>query len=94
MGSVPVVEDVVTPGSCDRVTLHSPLRLLKSYSAPLIYLKDWAQLPAILKQDSLLPYKKKVKRRTEIVLWYKNFKNSMSDKFTNIISQKFFKPKM
>ncbi|KAF4528668.1 hypothetical protein B566_EDAN017807 [Ephemera danica] len=81
MGSVPVIEDKVTVGRCDRT---SPLRLLKKYHAPLLYLKDWSQLPWILHQDSLMPYSEKVARRKTIVVWYKKFKISMSTVFTNI----------
>ncbi|CAB1322965.1 unnamed protein product [Coregonus sp. 'balchen'] len=38
-GSVPVVEDIVTPGGCSAAR-SSPLRLLKAAGAPFIFLKD------------------------------------------------------
>ncbi|EPQ11098.1 Transmembrane protein 5 [Myotis brandtii] len=47
-GSVPVVEDVMTAGSCGNtsVSQNAPLQLLKSMGAPFIFIKNWKELPA------------------------------------------------
>lgn len=39
LGSIPVVEDVMTPGECDTSSAASPLRQLRKMNAPILYLK-------------------------------------------------------
>lgn len=89
LGSVPVVENNLTPGVCD--SKHpSPLRLLKRYKAPVIWIKDWHDLGKILELESKLTHREIVKRRINIVRWYKNFKNSMKNLFIQVIKHKFY----
>ncbi|PSN38594.1 Transmembrane protein 5 [Blattella germanica] len=89
LGSVPVIEDVRTEGSCDN-SVNAPLRLLKEYEAPVIYVKNWYDLYELLKQESELTLEEKVERRTAVIKWYSNFKRSLSDSFIKVIKQKFF----
>ncbi|XP_049805444.1 ribitol-5-phosphate xylosyltransferase 1-like isoform X2 [Schistocerca nitens] len=88
LGSVPVVEDVVTPGNCD-TSADSPLRLLKQYGAPIIYVKSWHQLHIVLHQESQLTVEEKAARRIQVTEWYKNFKTHMSASFVQLIEKKF-----
>ncbi|XP_049844449.1 ribitol-5-phosphate xylosyltransferase 1-like [Schistocerca gregaria] len=88
LGSVPVVEDVVTPGNCD-TSADSPLRLLKQYGAPIIYVKSWHQLHIVLHQESQLTVEEKAARRIQVTEWYKNFKTHMSASFVQVIEKKF-----
>lgn len=89
LGSVPVVEDVVTPGNCDS-SLISPLRLLKKYEAPLIYVKNWHELPFLLQHEAQLTLEEKVERRIHIAEWYKSFKINIAKHFVSTIRKKFF----
>uniref|UniRef100_A0AAZ3RNB0 Ribitol xylosyltransferase 1 n=1 Tax=Oncorhynchus tshawytscha TaxID=74940 RepID=A0AAZ3RNB0_ONCTS len=50
MDSVPVVEDIVTPGGCSAAH-SSPLRLLKAAGALFIFLKDYKELPGLLEKE-------------------------------------------
>lgn len=88
LGSVPVVEDDVTPGNCDTST-DSPLRLLKQYGAPIIYVKSWHQLHILFQQESQLTVEEKGERRVQVTKWYRNFKTYMSDSFVQVIAKKF-----
>ncbi|XP_049954085.1 ribitol-5-phosphate xylosyltransferase 1-like [Schistocerca serialis cubense] len=88
LGSVPVVEDVVTPGNCD-TSADSPLRLLKQYGAPIIYVKSWHQLHIVLHQESQLTIEEKAARRIQVTEWYRNFKTHMSASFVQVIEKKF-----
>lgn len=91
-GSVPVVEDVMTPGDCGSSPASNvyPLRILKELNAPVIYIKDWQTLPELLKQESRLSDHDKAKRREDLLLWYENFKVSMREKMVRILEEKFF----
>ena len=89
LGSVPVVEDVMTPGQCGR-SRQSPLRLLKQYNAPIIYVKDWKDLNVILENEKQLSPAQIIRRRTDLLRWYENFKSKMRDRFVRIIQQQFF----
>jgi len=86
LGSVPVVEDVLTPGRC-----VAPLRLLKRYNAPLLYVKSWSELPALLEAESKLSLMDRVKRRQVVVEWYEKFKLQLRDLFLNSLRKVFFK---
>lgn len=88
LGSIPVVENVVTPGHCDRAP-PAPMRLLKQLEAPVIWIKNWTYLPDILRQEQSLTFQAIVKRRKDIVSWYENFKNKMKVKFLTVIQKKF-----
>lgn len=83
-GSVPVIEDVVTPGNC-RLDTMSPLHLLKKYKAPFIYIKEWQELPKILENEKQLTHKEIVERRQKILFWYKSFKEALRDQFVDIL---------
>ncbi|XP_077049678.1 ribitol-5-phosphate xylosyltransferase 1 [Siphateles boraxobius] len=89
-GSVPVVEDVLTPGAC-AVGNRSPLRLLKDAGAPFIFLKDWRELPAILERERGMNQKEKTERRMRLLEWYSGFRQQMKDKFTEVLEEAFFK---
>ncbi|XP_075219508.1 ribitol-5-phosphate xylosyltransferase 1-like [Lycorma delicatula] len=86
LGSVPVVEDRATPGFCDK----TPFRLLKLYKPPFIFIKDWKELPNILKLELSMPQRLKKKRRTDVLNWYQNFKTEMRKIFLNVIAESFF----
>ncbi|XP_050991865.1 ribitol-5-phosphate xylosyltransferase 1 isoform X1 [Labeo rohita] len=89
-GSVPVVEDVLTPGAC-AVGNRSPLRLLKDAGAPFIFLKDWRELPAILEREKEMNQKEKTERRMRLLEWYSGFRQQMKEKFTEVLEDVFFK---
>lgn len=81
LGSVPVVEDRTTRGKCDT----RPLRLLKQYEAPVIWLKDWTQLPDLLHRQSEMSQTKILNRRIHLVSWHERFKLSMKARFLNVL---------
>lgn len=89
-GSVPVVEDVLTPGACANGR-SSPLRLLKDAGAPFIFLKDWKELPAILEKEHVMTQAEKTERRMRLLEWYTGFRQQMKDKFTEVLEESFFK---
>ncbi|KAK3927048.1 Ribitol-5-phosphate xylosyltransferase 1 [Frankliniella fusca] len=69
LGSIPVVENVVTHGSCDHTLPNAPLRLLKKYKAPLILVKNWRELHEVLLVESQRTLAQKVERRLAAVRW-------------------------
>ncbi|KAK0050233.1 transmembrane protein 5 [Biomphalaria pfeifferi] len=96
LGSVPVIEDVLTPGLCqarsgDSHFLTSPLRLLKEFNAPVIYVKNWTQEIDLLlhKEATLSDLERKMRRKT-LVEWYSGFKMRMRDRLVNILLSTFF----
>ncbi|KAA0715118.1 UDP-D-xylose:ribitol-5-phosphate beta1,4-xylosyltransferase [Triplophysa tibetana] len=89
-GSVPVVEDVLTPGACSADN-RSPLRLLKDAGAPFIFLKDWRELSAILEKERGMSQNEKAERRMRLLEWYNGFRQQMKDKFTEVLEDAFFK---
>ena len=88
-GSVPVIEDNVTPGFCTRDS-HSPIRLLKEYKAPVIWIQHWSQILDIIKHEEQLTWEEKIDRRTSIMNWYQEFKAKLKVRFISIIEKKFF----
>lgn len=94
-GSVPVVEDVMTQGICgSRNNLPlgkstAPLRLLKQYDAPFIYLKNWTNVYDLIKAEQELSLEDVVNRRTHLLAWYDEFKNKMQEKFVSVLRKKF-----
>lgn len=90
LGTVPVVEDVVTPGNCDTQN-NAPLRLLKEYKAPVIFIKNWNDLDLILKMENEMTLEKKVERRKKTITWYHEFKEKMKKRFIEAIKKHFFK---
>lgn len=91
-GSVPVIEDVMTQGYCGNDTLshNAPLKLLKQYGAPVIYIKDWKRLPEIIEFEQQMSLEEVIKRRKNVIQWYKNFRDKMRDRFVNILTKRFF----
>ncbi|KAL7401836.1 hypothetical protein ABVT39_005234 [Epinephelus coioides] len=89
-GSVPVVEDVLTPGTC-AAGPSSPLRLLKAAGAPFIFISDWKELPAILERERGMSQEQRVDRRRRLLEWYASFRQQMKERFTEVIEETFFK---
>lgn len=89
-GSVPVVEDVLTPGTCASGP-SSPLRLLKAAGAPFIFVSDWKDLPAILEREKGLSQEQRVDRRRRLLEWYAGFRQQMKERFTEVIEETVFK---
>lgn len=83
LGSVPVVEDRTTTGSCDT----RPLRLLKQYEAPVIWLKDWTHLPNLLRRQNALSQTKLLNRRIHLVSWHEKFKMNMKARFLDVLKR-------
>ncbi|XP_065348669.1 ribitol-5-phosphate xylosyltransferase 1-like [Cloeon dipterum] len=90
LGSIPVVEDIMTPGACDASSEASPLRLLKKMNAPMLYLKDWSQLEEVLESETLLSKEEKISRRKSAVRWYEEFKHSIKKIFVNVLRERWF----
>ncbi|XP_013378733.1 UDP-D-xylose:ribitol-5-phosphate beta1,4-xylosyltransferase [Lingula anatina] len=92
MGSVPVVEDVMTPGNCgkSKVSHNAPLQLLKEHDAPVIYVKKWEELPDILKAEQKMSISKVIERRTRVLNWYKEFLLKTEEYFVGILKDRFF----
>lgn len=87
-GSVPVVENVMTPGLCGNskgILAASPLRLLKTLNAPFIYINDWSELPHIIMQELKMPLQEKINRRIRLVQWYENFKLYFREHLLSVI---------
>lgn len=91
-GSVPVIEDVMTPGHCGASPASQlyPLRILKELDAPVIYLKDWKTLPELLEREARMTHQEKVKRRQKLVEWYENFKTVLRDRMVKVLENRFF----
>ncbi|XP_036373377.1 ribitol-5-phosphate xylosyltransferase 1 isoform X2 [Megalops cyprinoides] len=89
-GSVPVVEDVPTPGGC-RAGRGSPLRLLKAAGAPFIFLQDWRELPALLERERRMSQQEKAERRRRLMEWYSGFRQQMRHRFTQAVEEAFFR---
>ncbi|XP_030077202.1 ribitol-5-phosphate xylosyltransferase 1 [Microcaecilia unicolor] len=94
-GSVPVVEDIMTPGNCGNSSLHhkTPLRLLKSMGAPFIFIKNWKELPTLLEKEKNLSLQEKIQRRKKLIEWYQHFKGQMKQKFVKVLENSFMQNK-
>uniref|UniRef100_A0A8C6ZDV8 Ribitol xylosyltransferase 1 n=2 Tax=Nothoprocta perdicaria TaxID=30464 RepID=A0A8C6ZDV8_NOTPE len=90
-GSVPVVEDVMTPGDCGNSSVHhsAPLQLLKTMGAPFIFIKDWKELPSLLEEEKKKSLQEKIERRRKLIEWYRNFKAWMRQKFIHTLEKSF-----
>ncbi|XP_068790526.1 ribitol-5-phosphate xylosyltransferase 1 isoform X1 [Struthio camelus] len=90
-GSLPVVEDVMTPGDCGNSSVYhsAPLQLLKTMGAPFIFIKNWKELPAILEKEKKKSLQEKIQRRKKLIEWYRNFKAWMRQKFINTLENSF-----
>ncbi|WAR25581.1 RXLT1-like protein, partial [Mya arenaria] len=93
-GSIPVIEDVRTPGICGKSETSEPqvfpLRLLKDHNAPVIFVKHWSELHDLIENEKTLLHSERVKRRRNVLLWYESFKSKMRKTITNVISTHFF----
>ncbi|XP_039262920.2 ribitol-5-phosphate xylosyltransferase 1-like [Styela clava] len=93
LGSIPVIEDVVSEGTCDyneNKNYSSPYRLLKKYGAPVIFVKNWEnELPNIVQEFQEMTHRAKVRSRINLIRWYVDFKKAMRDKFLHIVSSRF-----
>lgn len=85
-GSIPIVEDVVHPATCGL----DPLALLKSEGAPFIYVKDWRELPDVLRRERLRSPEEIVAHRRRLVTWYAAFKRNMAKKVCSVLMKTFF----
>ncbi|KAH9504747.1 Ribitol-5-phosphate xylosyltransferase 1 [Bulinus truncatus] len=106
LGSVPVIEDILTPGLCasnqvksggqSDTTQHSnskifPLRLLKEFHAPVIYVNNWtSDLFSVLEKENALSDSYRMKRRQRIIQWYSDFKLHMRDRLIKVLLTNFF----
>ncbi|ELU15959.1 hypothetical protein CAPTEDRAFT_104115 [Capitella teleta] len=92
-GSVPVIEDIMTPGQCGTgesdPSVAAPLRLLKELGAPFIYVNDWSELPSILQQEAMKTQAEVVMRRKKVLLWYRKFKRTVKFKFLDRLHDLF-----
>ncbi|CAI5785527.1 Uncharacterized protein PODLI_1B038981 [Podarcis lilfordi] len=90
-GSVPVVEDVMTPGNCGNssVSHSAPLQLLKTTGAPFIFIKNWKELPALLEKEQNMTLQQKIQRRKQLMEWYRQFKAQMRQKFISALENSF-----
>ncbi|KAG8439605.1 hypothetical protein GDO86_005694 [Hymenochirus boettgeri] len=90
-GSVPVVEDIMTPGNCGNFSKYhnTPLKLLKSMGAPFIFIKSWTELSAILQREKNMTYHEKVQRRTTVIKWYQQFRLQLKQKFLQKLREVF-----
>ena len=89
LGSVPVVEDVMTPGNCGGPA-QTPLRLLKQYKAPLIYVSNWTNVADLLEREHQRPLRDAAARRDGVLRWYTDFRAKMKERFVNVLKRKFF----
>ncbi|KAK6176404.1 hypothetical protein SNE40_014696 [Patella caerulea] len=91
-GSVPIIEDHMTPGNCgvSSASSLSPLRLLKEFNAPVIYVKSWNELPGILEKEVTLTPDDRNHRRQKLIQWYENFKSIMRDRLVRVLEERFF----
>ncbi|EDV29740.1 uncharacterized protein TRIADDRAFT_19905 [Trichoplax adhaerens] len=90
LGSIPVIEDVVAPGNCDSSLSSSPFRLLKKLKAPFIFIKDWSELPAIIRKESAMSENDKIIRRKLLLHWYHSFKIYLRNHYIKTIKENFF----
>ncbi|KAJ6651405.1 hypothetical protein lerEdw1_020978 [Lerista edwardsae] len=90
-GSVPVVEDIMTPGNCGNSSRYhsAPLQLLKTMGAPFIFIKSWQELPAVLEKEQNMTLQQKIQRRKKIMEWYRQFKAQLRQKFINTLKNSF-----
>ncbi|KAM6146157.1 ribitol-5-phosphate xylosyltransferase 1 isoform 2-T2 [Phoenicopterus ruber ruber] len=90
-GSLPVIEDVMTPGDCGNSSMYhsAPLQLLKTMGAPFIFIKNWKELPAVLEKEKKMSLQEKIQRRKKLIEWYRNFKAWMRQKFINTLENSF-----
>ncbi|XP_061407864.1 ribitol-5-phosphate xylosyltransferase 1 [Lethenteron reissneri] len=102
LGSVPVVEDVLTPGHCGNSTANggrwtrhaAPLRLLKAAGAPFVFVRNWSELPGVLRREAAMSARDKAERRVRLVRWYESFRAEMRDSFVGAVRKSYFGDRM
>lgn len=87
-GSVPILEDIMTPGKCEQ-RHPSPFSLLKKYKAPVLYVKSWHELPRLFLKEELLSLKEVIDRRKRILEWYEMFRYTMRESLLSLTGSKF-----
>ncbi|KAM8974354.1 ribitol-5-phosphate xylosyltransferase 1 [Pelodytes ibericus] len=90
-GSVPVIEDIMTPGNCGNSTLYSnaPFKLLKAMGAPFIFIKSWKELPSLLQREKAMSLQEKIHRRKSLLEWYRQFKIQLKHTFIEALEKTF-----
>ena len=63
-----MIEEVSKPASCG-----VPTSLLREAGAPVIYVQNWDELPAVLEAYSAMSPDEGRRRRSEVRRWYKDF---------------------
>lgn len=93
-GSLPVLEDVMTPGDCGininmtrDSTQDPPYRLLKSMRAPVIFIHSWEELPAVLERERNLSLEEVIERRKKLIEWYERFKLKLREQFLTTLQK-------
>lgn len=61
--------------------VSGPHRLLRSLDAPVIFIKNWNELPDILAKERKLSFKQLVERRKHLVQWYALFQKTLHQSF-------------
>ena len=84
LGSIPIIEDNMTPGIC-----VSPLRLLKKFNPPFIFVKNWKNLHYLLQKDKFLNLKEIIQQRKKILQWYDDFKRNIATYFISTLKDTF-----
>lgn len=100
LGSMPVIEDNVVETNCNvpsnplllrkasgnnSIAVSVPLRLLKRYNPPFIFVKDWDELPAIIRHELRLFLPDIIERRRRLVQWYESFKQEIREHFLDVL---------
>ena len=66
-----------------------PIKVLKAFNGPFIYVKDWKELPRMIENEMHLTHQEVVERREKLLTWYKTFKEAVRDKFVDVVQNKF-----
>ncbi|GFS09623.1 transmembrane protein 5-like [Elysia marginata] len=136
MGSIPVIENIMTPGHCGGSSLSqqkslqnsllaakegsqklkallnsqnipsnpiliskekflssesAPLRLLKEFDAPVIYVRNWDRdLQDVLRKEAAMSSEDKAARRRGMLRWYSSFLANMRHRLVSVLEDKFF----
>lgn len=96
-GSVPVIENKMTQGKCGRsksssklYSVSAPLRLLKAFGAPVIFISEWKEVLPFIEREKKMTHYDKVFRRKQVLHWYEHFLQKMEEYFVQVIKIKFF----
>lgn len=68
-----------------------PLRLLKEFDAPVIYVKDWnTDLQDIIRREAAMSSADRTARRQALLQWYASFLAKMQHRLVSVLEEKFF----